>query len=131
MRQPRLRAFAASHVLDAPSRHGCRRHYSEGRVGELHAHRDGVRAAASQASQWSRACPPESAGVRAGEGLISAADAMSDSMGKAVWQAAKDGNEAELRRLIERGGSVNWHHPEVRRHMCLAWAPASSPPLLV
>jgi hypothetical protein len=37
---------------------------------------------------------------------------MSDSMGKAVWQAAYDGNEAELRRLIERGGNVNWHHPE-------------------
>jgi len=37
---------------------------------------------------------------------------MSDSMGKAVWQAAKDGNEAELRRLIERGGNVNWHNPE-------------------
>jgi hypothetical protein len=33
---------------------------------------------------------------------------MSDSMGKAVWEAAYDGNEAELRRLIERGGSVNW-----------------------
>jgi len=34
-----------------------------------HAHRDGVRAAASRASPRSRACPPESAGVRAGEGL--------------------------------------------------------------
>ena len=52
-------------------------------------------------------------------------------MGKAVWQAAKDGNEAELRRLIGLGGSVNWHNPEVRRRMCLAWAPASSPPLVV
>ncbi|KOO28071.1 ankyrin repeat domain-containing protein 39, partial [Chrysochromulina tobinii] len=41
----------------------------------------------------------------------SAADAMSDSMRKAVWQAAKDGNEAELRRLIERGGNVNWRNP--------------------
>ena len=132
LRQPRLRAVVASSVLDAPSRHGCRRHpSSEGPVGELHAHRDGVRAAASRASPRSRACPPECAGVRAGEGLISAADAMSDSMGKAVWQAAKDGNEAELRRLIERGGNVNWHHPEVRRRMCLAWAPASSPPLLL
>jgi hypothetical protein len=46
---------------------------------------------------------------------------MSDSMGKAVWQAASDGKKAELRQLIERGWSVNWHHPEVRRHMCLAW----------
>jgi len=27
---------------------------------------------------------------------------------KTLWKAAKDGNEAELRRLIERGGSVNW-----------------------
>jgi hypothetical protein len=60
---------------------------------------------------------------------------MSDSLGKAVWkavwEAADNGNEAELRRLIERGGSVNWHNPEVRRRMCLAWAPASSPPLLL
>ena len=53
---------------------------------------------------------------------------MSDSMDKAVWQAAWDGKEAELRRLIERGGSVNWHNPEVRRRMCLAWA--RSRPLL-
>ena len=49
-------------------------------------------------------------------------------MDKAVYQAAKDGDEAELRRLIERGGSVNWHNPEVRRRMCLAWA--RSRPLL-
>ena len=47
---------------------------------------------------------------------------MSDSMDKAVYQAARNGDEAELRRLIERGGSVNWHNPEVRRRMCLAWA---------
>ena len=53
---------------------------------------------------------------------------MSDSMDKAVYQAAKDGDEAELRRLIERGGSVNWHNPQVRRRMCLAWA--RSRPLL-
>ena len=50
-------------------------------------------------------------------------------MGEAVFYAAKAGDEAELRRLIERGGSVNWHDPWVRRRMCLAWAPASSPPL--
>lgn len=47
---------------------------------------------------------------------------MSDSMGKAVceaasggneavYEAASDGNEAELRRMIGLGGSVNWHHP--------------------
>ena len=53
---------------------------------------------------------------------------MSDSREKAVWQAAYDGKEAELRRLIERGGSVNWHNPQVRRRMCLAWA--RSQPLL-
>ena len=47
---------------------------------------------------------------------------MSDSMDKAVYKAAEYGKEAELRRLIERGGSVNWHNPEVRRRMCLAWA---------
>ena len=47
---------------------------------------------------------------------------MSDSMDKDVWQAAEDGEEAELRRLIERGGSVNWHKSAVRRRMCLAWA---------
>ena len=56
---------------------------------------------------------------------------MSDSLGKAVYEAADNGNEAELRRLIKRGGGVNWHNPEVRRRMCLAWAPASSPPLLL
>ncbi|KOO25507.1 ankyrin repeat-containing protein, partial [Chrysochromulina tobinii] len=51
---------------------------------------------------------------------------------KKLWQAAQDGDEAELRRLIERGGNVNWHNPDrVRRRMCLAWAPASSPPLLL
>ena len=50
-------------------------------------------------------------------------------MGHAVWQAAEDGDEAELRRLIGLGWSVNWHNPEVRRRMCLAWAPASSSPL--
>ena len=54
------------------------------------------------------------------------------SKDKKLWQAAWDGNEAELTRLIERGGNVNWHNPnEVRRRMCLAWAPASSPPLLL
>ena len=57
---------------------------------------------------------------------------MSDSMGKAVFEAAKNGNEAELTRLIGLGGNVNWHNPDVvRRRMCLAWAPASSPPLLL
>jgi len=81
-------------------------------MGALHAHCDGVRAAASRASQRSRACPPECAGGRAGAGVISAADAMSDSMGKAVCEAARNGNEAELTRLIERGGNVNWHNPE-------------------
>ncbi len=50
-------------------------------------------------------------------------------MGKAVFEAARDGKEAELTRLIGLGGNVNWHNPEVRRRMCLAWAPASSPPL--
>jgi len=75
-------------------------------------------------------------------GCASSKDAMSDSMGKAVceaasggneavYEAASDGNEAELRRMIGLGGSVNWHHPGVRRRMCLAWAPASSLPLLL
>jgi hypothetical protein len=38
----RQRAVVASSILDAPSRHGCRRGHpsSEGRVGELLAHRD-------------------------------------------------------------------------------------------
>jgi hypothetical protein len=53
------------------------------------------------------------------------------SKAEKLWQAAWDGNEAELTRLIERGGNVNWHHPNVRRRMCLAWAPASSPPLVL
>ena len=56
---------------------------------------------------------------------------MSDSMDKAVYEAAENCNEAELRRLIERGGSVNWRNPEVRRRMCLAWARAPSRPLLL
>jgi len=42
---------------------------------------------------------------------------MSDSMGEAVYKAARDGKEAELRRLIGLGGSVNWRNPEVRRRM--------------
>ena len=46
-------------------------------------------------------------------------------MGKAVWQAAYDNNEPELRRLVGLGWNVNWHNPEVRRRMRLAWAPAS------
>ena len=41
-----------------------------------------------------------------------------------LYLAARDGDEAELSRLIGLGGSVNWHNPEVRRRMCLAWAPA-------
>ena len=54
------------------------------------------------------------------------------SKAEKLYKAAKDGDEAELRRLIERGGNVNWHNPDwVRRRMCLAWAPASSPPLLL
>ena len=50
---------------------------------------------------------------------------MSDAMGKAVWQAAEGNNEPELRRLVGLGWNVNWHNPEVRRRMRLAWAPAS------
>ena len=46
-------------------------------------------------------------------------------MGEAVGQAAYDNNEPELKRLIRLGGNVNWHIPEVRRRMRLAWAPAS------
>jgi hypothetical protein len=54
------------------------------------------------------------------------------SKAEKLFKAAEDGDEAELRRLIERGGNVNWHNPDwVRRRMCLAWAPASSPPLLL
>ena len=48
-----------------------------------------------------------------------------DAEGKAVWQAAYDNNEPELRRLIGLGWNVNWRNPEVRRRMRLAWAPAS------
>ncbi len=51
-------------------------------------------------------------------------------MGKAVYEAAKDGKEAELTRLIGLGGNVNWRDG-VRRRMCLAWAPASSSPLVL
>ncbi len=51
-------------------------------------------------------------------------------MGEAVYEAAKNGNEAELTRLIGLGGNVNWRNG-VRRRMCLAWAPASSSPLVL
>ena len=47
------RALAPARLPRPPS--------SEGRVGELHAHRDGVRAAASRSSPRSRACPPPNA----------------------------------------------------------------------
>ena len=69
--------------------------------------------------QRSRACPPlESAGVRAG--VRSAADAMIDAMGKAVYDAASANDVTELKRQIGLGGSVNWHRPGVRRRMRLA-----------
>ena len=42
-----------------------------------------------------------------------------------LWQAAFDNNKPELKRLIGLGWNVNWHNPEVRRRMRLAWAPAS------
>ena len=42
-----------------------------------------------------------------------------------LWQAAFDNDVAELKRLIGLGWNVNWHNPEVRRRMRLAWAPAS------
>jgi hypothetical protein len=53
------------------------------------------------------------------------------SKAEKLWKAAHDGNEAELRRLIDLGGNINWHNAGVRRRMCLAWAPASSLPLLL
>ena len=46
-------------------------------------------------------------------------------MGKAVYEAAYCNNEPALKLLIGLGGNVNWHNPEVRRRMRLAWAPAS------
>ena len=50
---------------------------------------------------------------------------MSDAMGRAVYDAASANDVAELKRLIGLGWNVNWHNPEVRRRMRLAWAPAS------
>ena len=49
--------------------------------------------------------------------LLRAANAMSDSMGKKVYDATSAGDEAKLRRRIEDGGNVNWHNPNpgVRR----------------
>jgi len=44
---------------------------------------------------------------------MSDSDDDDDDDGKAVYEAARDGDEAELRRLIKRGGSVNWHNPNV------------------
>jgi len=45
---------------------------------------------------------------------------MSDSMGKAVFEAARDGKEAELTRLIGLGGNVNWRDGDGRTG--LLWA---------
>ena len=42
-----------------------------------------------------------------------------------LWQAASNNNKPELKRLIGLGWNVNWHNPQVRRRMRLAWAPAS------
>ena len=50
---------------------------------------------------------------------------MGNAMGKAVWLAAEGNNVPALKLLIGLGGNVNWHNPEVRRRMRLAWAPAS------
>jgi hypothetical protein len=48
-----------------------------------------------------------------------------------VYEAAEKGKEGELSFWIQRGGSVNRRNWGVRRRMCLAWAPASPPPLLL
>jgi ankyrin repeat protein len=45
---------------------------------------------------------------------------MSDSMGKAVYEAAKAGKEAELTRLIGLGGNVNWRHEDGYTALMLA-----------
>ncbi len=42
-----------------------------------------------------------------------------------VYNAAFHGETAEVRQLIDRGGNVNWK--DVRRRLCRAPAPASSP----
>ncbi|KOO31586.1 hypothetical protein Ctob_004326, partial [Chrysochromulina tobinii] len=47
---------------------------------------------------------------------------MSDSMGKAVFEAARYGNEAELTRLIGLGGNVNWRNPDVHGGTALMYA---------
>jgi len=41
-----------------------------------------------------------------------------------LWKAAKDGDEAELRRLIGLGKSVNWHNPEYYEFTALMKASA-------
>ena len=52
----------------------------------------------------------------------------------AVWDAARDGNNDELRKLIADGGDVNWKNPYVRSPLPAAPAPrrhqghAPSPP---
>jgi len=43
---------------------------------------------------------------------------------KKLWKAAKDGDEAELRRLIGLGKSVNWHNPEYYEFTALMKASA-------
>ena len=41
----------------------------------------------------------------------------------AVWDAASDGNNDELRKLIADGGDVNWKNPYVRSLLPAAPAP--------
>ena len=44
----------------------------------------------------------------------------------AVWDAASDGNNDELRKLIADGGDVNWKNPYVRSLLPAAPAPAAT-----
>jgi hypothetical protein len=63
---------------------------------------------------------------KAEKAAAAAAAAAEKGSDRHLWQAARDGKEAELGRLIGLGWSVNWHNPdEVRRRMCLAWAPSA------
>jgi pyruvate/2-oxoglutarate dehydrogenase complex dihydrolipoamide acyltransferase (E2) component len=89
------------------------------------------KAAAEKAAAEKAAVEKAAAEKAAAEKAAAEKAAAEKGSDRHLYEAAGKGNEAELRRLIGLGWSVNWHNPEVRRRMCLAWAPASSSPLVL
>ena len=81
---------------------------------------------ASSKTAAERAAAEKAAAERAAAEEVAAERAAAEKgSDRHLWQAARDNDEPELRRLIGLGWNVNWHDPVVRRRMRLAWAPAS------